>query len=294
LARDEQAFPRMTDLDDLARAIIAEVNAMHADGQGLTPMRFVVSTETVADMDAPLNSMAAGLLNPPIDGSFFIAVADDATGTPIAYRIDVDLDGQGDDTSLADLVAAINANVNGVTASVTADQRLSLQADQGFSFTFGHDGQQFRTDSSKTLAALGINTFFTGSSAADIAVREELHTDSGLLAAGTVNRPGDGINAGRIAGVIDAASTHLNGMSILAGYNAIANGIATAGASAANKLEASGAVQEALAAQRESISGVSLDEEAIDLLRFERAFQGAARFVNTVDRLMQELVNLVR
>jgi len=294
LARDVAAFPRMTDLDNLARALIAEVNTLHADGQGLTPLRSLVSSEIVADVTAPLNSIAAGLRNPPVDGSLFITVADDATGTPVAYRIDVDLDGQGVDTSLADLVAAINTSVSGVTASITPDQRLSLQADQGFSFTFGHDGQQFRADTSRTLAALGVNTFFVGSSAADIAVHEPLHADPGLFAAGTINRTGDGINAGRIAGAIDMASSHLGGASLLAGYNAIANGIASAGAAAANKLEAAGAVQESLAAQRESISGVSLDEEAIDLLRFERAFQGAARFVSTVDRLMQELVTLVR
>ncbi|HRX85336.1 MAG TPA: flagellar hook-associated protein FlgK [Phycisphaerae bacterium] len=294
LARDAHAFPRMGDLDELAGAIITEVNALHADGQGLTPLRSVISDETVADTTAPLNSLAAGLRNPPVDGSFYISVADDATGTPVSYRIDIDLDGQGNDTSLEDLVAAINADVSGVTASITTDQRLSLQADQGFSFTFGHDGQQFREDTSKTLAGLGVNTFFTGSSAADIAVREDLVADSGLLAAASLDRTGDGINAGRIAGAIDAASSQLNGSSLLEGYNAIANGVASAGASAANKVEASGAVQESLAAQRESVSGVSLDEEAIDLLRYERAFQGAARFVSTVDRLMQELVTLVR
>jgi flagellar hook-associated protein 1 FlgK len=124
----------------------------------------------VADPDAPLNSVAAGLRNPPVDGSFYITVADDATGTPVAYRIDVDLDGAGADTSLNDLIAAINGQVSGVTATLTADQRLSLTADQGFSFSFGHDGEQFRADSSQALAGLGVNTFFTGSNAADIAV----------------------------------------------------------------------------------------------------------------------------
>jgi flagellar hook-associated protein 1 FlgK len=294
LARDQQAFARMQELDDLASAIITEVNRLHADGQGLTPLRSVLGTESVADPDAPLNSVAAGLRNPPVDGSFYITVADDATGTPVAYRIDVDLDGAGADTSLNDLIAAINGQVSGVTATLTADQRLSLTADQGFSFSFGHDGEQFRADSSQALAGLGVNTFFTGSNAADIAVREALHGDSGLFAAASLNRTGDGINAGRMAGALDAASDTLDGISLLAGYNAIANGVAASGAEAANKLEAADAVSASLTAQRESISGVSLDEEAIELLRFERAFQGAARYVSTVDRLMQDMLALVR
>ena len=293
-ARDVHALGRVQQLDQLAAGIIAEVNSIHADGQGLTPLTSVVSGEIVDDTSAPLNSVDAGLRNPPVDGSFFITVSDNATETPVAYRIEVDLDGEGPDTSLDDIVAAINDQVNGVTASITRDQRLSLAADTGFSFTFGHDGEQFREDSSKLLAALGINTFFEGSSAADIAVRQELVADSGLLAAATMNRVGDGINAGRIAGVIDAASTGLNNTSVLDFYNGIANGIASSGAAANETAEAADAITQSLQAQRESISGVSLDEEAIDLLRFERAFQGAARYVRTVDRLMQEMLSLVR
>ncbi|MCB9850082.1 MAG: flagellar hook-associated protein FlgK [Phycisphaerales bacterium] len=293
LARDEHAYARMGDLDELAQAIITEVNSLHADGQGLTRLRSVVSTEAVADTSAALNGVDAGLRNPPVDGSFYITVADDATGTPVAYRIDIDLDGANDDdTSLEDLVAAINAQVGGVTASITPDQRLSLEADAGFSFSFGHDGQQFRADSSKTLAGLGINTFFTGSGAADIAVREDLRNDSGLLAAATQDRTGDGINAGRMAGALSAAADSLDGTSLLQGYNEIANRVASAGNAAKNKLEAADAVTASLSAQRESVSGVSLDEEAIDLLRFERAFQGAARFVSTVDDMMQEMLAL--
>ena len=42
--------------------------------------------------------------------------------------------------------------------------------------------------------------------------------------------------------------------------------------------------------RRESISGVNLDEEAILLLKYQRAYQGAARFVGVVNELLDELV----
>jgi flagellar hook-associated protein 1 len=44
--------------------------------------------------------------------------------------------------------------------------------------------------------------------------------------------------------------------------------------------------------QRGAISGVSLDEEAANLLRFQRAFQAAARVVSIVDQLTEIAVNL--
>ena len=292
-ARDTHAITQIAELDNLAAAIIAEVNTIHADGQGLTPFTSLLSAHTVDDTGAALNSTQAGLRNAPVNGSFYIVVADDATNSSLAYRIDVDLDGQGEDISLEDLAADINDQVSGMTASITVDQRLSLTADAGLSFTFGHDGEQFREDSSHVLAALGINTLFEGSSAADIAVREHLQADAGLLAAATMNRVGDGNNAGRMAAVIDTNSELLNNASVLQAYNSIANAVASAGSSANEALEAASAIQSALRAQRESVSGVSVDEETIELLRFERAFQGAARYVSTVDELMQEMLALV-
>jgi flagellar hook-associated protein 1 FlgK len=293
-ARDQQMLGRVATVDRLAAAIISEVNAIHADGQGLRPFTSVTSVNAVDDPSAPLDSFEAGLAIAPVDGSFFITVTDEGSGTPVAHRIDLNLDGTDAGTSLDDLVAAINAEVDGITASITVDNRLSLTASAGLSFTFGHDGGQLRSDSSKALTALGINTFFDGSSAADIAVQEHLVADPGGLAAATVNRVGDGTNAGRIAGLLNTGSAYLNDTSILDSYNAIANSVAADGAIAKDATEAAEAVAQALQVQRESVSGVSLDEEAIDMLKFERAFQGAARFVSTVDRLMQEMLALVR
>ena len=50
---------------------------------------------------------------------------------------------------------------------------------------------------------------------------------------------------------------------------------------------------DSLASERESVSGVNLDEEAVNLMRFQRAFQAAARLITTIDELMQTLIGLV-
>ena len=62
---------------------------------------------------------------------------------------------------------------------------------------------------------------------------------------------------------------------------------------AADRMIASEVVRETLQGQREAISGVSIDEEAINMIRFQRAFQGAARFVSLVDEMLEELMRLV-
>ena len=44
--------------------------------------------------------------------------------------------------------------------------------------------------------------------------------------------------------------------------------------------------------ERQSISGVSVDEEAIHLIMFQRAFQGAARYVSLIDQMLDEVMSL--
>jgi flagellar hook-associated protein 1 FlgK len=77
-------------------------------------------------------------------------------------------------------------------------------------------------------------------------------------------------------------------------YSSISNAAAVSAAGANANLEAASSVLSSLQAQKESVSGVNLDEEAISLLKFERSFQGAARFVSAVDEMLGELVTLIR
>jgi flagellar hook-associated protein 1 FlgK len=144
------------------------------------------------------------------------------------------------------------------------------------------------------LAALGINTFFTGLDARDAAVNEMLQEQPSLLAAASAFLPGDGSNAGRVAALDTAVSERLGGTSLAEYYGTMASSVAVRSAAIHDDVEAASSVLASLHAQRESISGVNLDEEAISLVKFQRAFQGAARFVSVVDRLLQELVVLVR
>ena len=43
---------------------------------------------------------------------------------------------------------------------------------------------------------------------------------------------------------------------------------------------------------RESYSGVSLDEEMVNLIQFQRAYEASARYISTVDQVMQTLINM--
>jgi len=292
-SRDRHAYGRVAALDEMAAIVIAEVNRVHADGQGLAGFRTVTGSYDLLAADVPLNSTDTGLDELPNSGSFFITVQDESTGTPVAHRINVDFEADPP-TTLQSLATDISDSIDGVTASVTSDNRLTIIADDGFTFTFGQDGDVAREDTSGVLAALGINTFFSGTDARSINVNDALLENPTLLAAASVYLSGDGLNAGRIASLDTTISQRAGGRSIMSAYNGIASSVAVDASAANSEADAADTVLSSLQAQKESISGVNLDEEAISLLKFERSFQGAARFVTAVDGLLGELVALIR
>jgi len=59
---------------------------------------------------------------------------------------------------------------------------------------------------------------------------------------------------------------------------------------AAQRLESQELVERMLLEQRDGLSAVSMDEEVADLLRYQRAFQGSARVMNTMDQMLEWIV----
>ena len=66
-------------------------------------------------------------------------------------------------------------------------------------------------------------------------------------------------------------------------------GQALAGANA--RVEDQGNIEKLVRGQRDSVSGISLDEEMADLMKFQRAFQASSRVFSVVDELLDTVVN---
>jgi flagellar hook-associated protein FlgK len=98
----------------------------------------------------------------------------------------------------------------------------------------------------------GINNFFTGTDARNIAVSNTLHQDPRLLAAATVFLPGDGENARRLASLDTMTSETLEGSSIPQFYNALVSSVAVTAGGNNSDVEALGSVQSAAGTKRAS------------------------------------------
>lgn len=281
---DDFVTGNLQQLDTLSQGLIFEVNKIHSSGQGIEGYASLTSEHAVSDASAALN--AAGLTFSPQNGSFIVRVHDSHTDQYTVHQINVDLNGMGADMSLNGLAAELSA-IAGVTATVQANNKLKIETtSSNYTVSFGED-------SSHVLAALGLNSFFSGTSAADIAVASPIAENPQLIAAGRNGTTGDGSNAELIAGLRTAGADSLGGSSIPDFYRTIVSELGTQTAGARNNYSIHAAVTETLQAQREAISGVNIDEEAVDLLAAQRAFQGAARFINVINELTQEIMNLI-
>ncbi|MBN8455902.1 flagellar basal body rod C-terminal domain-containing protein, partial [Accumulibacter sp.] len=75
-------------------------------------------------------------------------------------------------------------------------------------------------------------------------------------------------------------------------WQAHVNGNAVRTAAANDAAESAAIVREGLEAQELAVGGVSLDEESVDLITYQRQFQAAARFISVIDAAMQTLLSI--
>ncbi|NQV28644.1 MAG: flagellar hook-associated protein FlgK [Rhodopirellula sp.] len=281
--RDEILGGFVDDLDQLAGSLISAFNQIHSSGEGLEGYSTVTSTTQVDNPNSVLSDL--NLPSSITHGSFELKVTNRQTGITQYQTIRIDLDGiGGNDSSLEDVRAAIDSAAN-VTATITTTGQLRLDADPNFELRFGND-------TSGALAALGINTFFTGSDSSDIGINSLIKENHNLLATGQGGGPSDNSNALQLANVLGQPIDSLGGSGIDDFYRTIISGIAQG--SAAEKAKAAGLDQysQSLQSQRAQFSGVSLDEEAVRMIEFQQAYAASARVIRTVDELFNVLVNL--
>ena len=142
--------------------------------------------------------------------------------------------------------------------------------------------------------ALGMRSFFRGDSAGNFAVRDDLWNDPRELSGGTTALPGDNSIAKRLAALRDTGYPELQGQSAIVALDGLTVEVGAETAAAIWSVEQSTALSASLRQQRDSVSGVDLNEELANMLTYQRMFQAASRFLKAADENLQELMTLVR
>jgi flagellar hook-associated protein 1 FlgK len=199
-----------------------------------------------------------------------VTVLSGGTATPIASVAALGANlASGKLAGLRDLQTSVAGYVTAVDSFATS-LRTTINTAQAAGFTLA-----------------GVATaepFFTGTDASDLAVNSVLVADPSLVAAASAaGAPGDGGNALAIAaergGTIDQS------------YTALVIGIGADVQDAVRESSNATVLVDALENRRQSVSGVSLDEEMTNIVRFQRGYQAAGRALSAMDELIEFLVN---
>jgi flagellar hook-associated protein 1 FlgK len=89
------------------------------------------------------------------------------------------------------------------------------------------------------------------------------------------------------------AAGRLRGGSADQAYNAFVTQIGSDVQSTQNAQQTAQSLLTAISNQRQSVSGVSLDEEMTNLIQYQQAYQASARVMNAIDETLNTLINQV-
>jgi len=110
---------------------------------------------------------------------------------------------------------------------------------------------------------------------------------------------GDNVNISNVAGLqsmklLLADSSDVGSETLLGGYSKMATNVGMYVRGSEIQLTAQTNVFQQITDQRDSISGVSLDEEAANLMRYQQAYEAAAQIIATSQTLFQTILDAVR
>ena len=295
---------------DISRVTFGTGDIYKITGDPLASGEYGITSLTVPINGDPLISDNENMERNPVTpaaGMFMI------NGVEVRYDADID--------TLPDIVERINDSDCGVVADIDSRNRLVLRATEEYDYKI-ETVNDVRGD---LLQKLGlVDTYDTprniigdtlcmpkDNAAQWISVNTEIQDNIRLVAADAgsmldsedreqpdvprvyeANGPGDGSNALGIAQLANQVTMNGN----LATFNDYFDSMIGSLGSRSREAQRMTANETLLKAQfkskREEISGISIDEEMSNMIRFQHGYNSAAKFIRTVDECLEQLMSL--
>lgn len=259
-------------------------------GSAAGALGFVAGT-SVTGQEAEVAVELHGTYTGGSSGSWtFRPTGDGAIGTTPGLGVEV-RDGNGT------LVATLD-----VGAGYVPGAQIAIA--DGLSVSFGAgavsatDGDAFgatlagEPDTAGLLVAFGLNGLFTGTDAQSIELRADIAANPSLLAASGNGDAGDNGVLLELIGLQERVAGEL-GATFDAFYGDLVGDVGQRIDSAKSSLESERYLVDSLESRRQEVSGVNVDEELVAMIQYEQAFAAAAQFIQVVNSLSEEILNLV-
>ena len=281
-------------IDDVY-ALEASDYLLRFDGANFTATRTSDGVQTTGPMPVTLDGMNLSFTGTPASGDTFIVSATNRAAGSIQSVIT-------DPQKLAlasQLSTSSNiANVGDSAISVaTVDDPLAANLKDPIDITFNTDNT-FNVIDVNSGATLSSNVAYTPGDT--VALNGWEVTLSGSARTGDTHRiesnaTGQGNNVNGLAMSDMQASNIIGGtQSFNDAYGAMVSGVGTRTHTAQVRTDALEALKSSAIDRQQATQGVSLDEEAIDLTRYQQAYQASAQIIQTADTLFQSILGAIR
>ncbi|SDN33723.1 flagellar hook-associated protein 1 FlgK [Desulfonauticus submarinus] len=302
--RDSYVGKYKEKLDAFAKAIVWEVNRIHSQGAGLDKYTYANGTYGVTNTSIALGNYASGLSfgNKLQEGNLSLFVYDNSGNLVANGPLDFDNATAGiqnfdpNNHSLEDVRDAINNTFGTYISASIVDNKLVLQANTNYSFVFGED-------TSGLLSALGINTYFQGNGANDIALNDFIRNNISYINAGHVNGAGE-VNYGDnyiALQIAELAHKNVDIYTTIEGttsqtlqeyYNSLVGNVGADTEMSEFNYNYNKTLADDLNSRQEEVSGVNMDEEMTNLIKFQNSYAAAAKLINVANEMVQTLISL--
>ncbi|PHR57878.1 MAG: flagellar hook-associated protein FlgK [Arcobacter sp.] len=185
--------------------------------------------------------------------------------------------------------------------SLSAQGSFAIKTDEArfAGYTFGVEDNQDNGLASGTnfAGALGLSRFFDGNDAKNIDLAHELEKDPSLIKANKAPIDGDNQLANDMLQLqFEDITFRVNGIEVtddLYGYyDSIVTDVGTRTNAAITVDETVTAKYQAVLLSYESISKVNIDEELVNLIKYQTAYGAAAKIITTIDQMLDTLLGL--
>ena len=149
------------------------------------------------------------------------------------------------------------------------------------------------TDTSGVLAAVGINTFFSGNNATNIAVRSEIVNSPGRIATALGADMTDNRNALRMENLRNHALESLDSMTPGEFYRRLVIDTGQQVSVKQIRQDSIEAMLQNLANQESENSGVDINDEAAQMLVFEQMFNAMAKYLSNIQVLISTVMEII-
>ncbi|MDR0453521.1 MAG: flagellar hook-associated protein FlgK [Deferribacteraceae bacterium] len=287
--RDEIINGYISELDSMAHTLVYETNKVHVSGQGLVRYDNLVSTNAVVNPEYWLNHEPGIFPYEVKAGTFQIHIYDesDPDNKVLMTTYNIEIDPAKDTLNgVAEKISGADGSLGGgiIEATTNRDGTVKIKVASGYTFSFGDDTSDF-------LIAAGFNNFFQGTNASDIKVDSHIEDNPQFIAASKGDAPGDNRNALSMIEVKYTKATVGNNITIEEFYGYFVGQLATDKQQVDIFVITKQMTYTQFSDKMEQIKGVSMEEEQINLIQFQRVLQANSRYINAIDEMLHLIVN---